>query len=182
MNGKRKLTKSLLTILFLVTNMCSVKSAVAQTSPQSDFEIVQGRNDSDIVYRGTVTFEDIQRVPAFHFSKAQDKYKPNSKAIGILSNELAGYKLVVFLGTWCEDSHRMIPQLYKVLEMVHYPETNLILEALDRDKHGKDDMASRYNITLVPTIVVLKDDKEIGRITEIPDKSVEQDLAKMMKH
>lgn len=172
--------KSVLIALLLMINIFSLNQAKAQVQSQGDFEVLKGKNDSDVVYRGTVTFDDIRRIPAFHFEDAVKEYGPKEKAIQALSG-LNDYQLIVFLGTWCEDSHRMIPQLYKVLETVNYPMESLSLNALDRDKQGKDDIASRYKVTLVPTVIVLKDGKEIGRITEIPDKSVEQDLLKIIK-
>jgi len=171
--------KRLLIVLLLMINIVSLNQTSAQKQPQSDFEVLKGKNDSDVVYRGTVTFEDIRRVPAFRFEEAVKDYSPKEKAMQALDG-LKDYQLVVFLGTWCEDSHRMIPQLYKVLQAAHYPMESLSLNALDRDKQGKDDIASRYKITLVPTVVVLKDGKEMGRITEIPDKTVEQDLLKII--
>jgi thiol-disulfide isomerase/thioredoxin len=174
--------KKLLAVLFLVINILLFNRAIAQTQTQSDFEILEGKNDSDIVYRGPVTFDDISHVSAFHLEAAAGDYNPKNKAIKALSNELAGYKLLVFLGTWCEDSHRMIPQLYKVLKLANYPMENLSLDALDRDKLDKNGKAPPYEITRVPTIVVLKNGTEIGRITEMPDKSVEQDLLKIINH
>ncbi|KAA5533360.1 hypothetical protein F0919_12510 [Taibaiella lutea] len=173
--------KNLLAAIFLIINILSFSQTMAQTQVQSNFEILKGKNDSDIVYRGPLTFDDISRVPAFHLEAAAENYNPKTKAIKALSNELADYKLVVFLGTWCEDSHRMIPELYKVLKLVNYPMESLSLIALDREKLDKNDITPPYEITRVPTIIVLKDNKETGRITEVPDKSVEQDLLKILR-
>jgi thiol-disulfide isomerase/thioredoxin len=171
--------KHLLITIFFGINILFTP-AIIRAQSQSDFETLEGKNDSDIVYRGTLTFDDISHVSAFHFEAAANDYHPKSKAINALSNELAEYKLMVFLGTWCEDSHRMIPQLYKVLKLANYPMENLSLHALDREKLDKNGVLPPYNITLVPTIVVLKDDKQIGKIVEITDKSVEQDLLKII--
>lgn len=173
--------KHLLAAIFLITSVCSCSPANAQTQ-QGDFETLKGKNDSDIVYRGALTFEDISHVPAFHFEEAAAKYKPKARAIKVLSEALSNYELLVFLGTWCPDSHIMIPELFKVLQSVNYPVEKVSLHGLDRDKLDKDGIPTNYNITFVPTVIVLKDGKEIGRITEVPHKSIEQDLVKIIQH
>jgi thiol-disulfide isomerase/thioredoxin len=173
--------KHLLAAIFLIACVFSFSPSIAQKG-QSDFEILKGKNDSDIVYRGALTFEDIIHVPAFHFEEAAAEYKPKARAIKALSETLGNYELLVFLGTWCPDSHHMIPELFKVLKSISYPVEKVLLHGLDREKLDKKSMPANYNITFVPTIIVLKDGKEIGRITEVPDKSVEQDLVKIINH
>lgn len=165
---------------FLAAGMITMFQLQAQAQYISDFDTLKGRDDKEIVYKGTVTFEDIKAVDAFNLSDASATYKPNAEAIKNLSPELKEYELEVFLGTWCEDSHRMIPQLYRVLNDTGYPLEKLTLVSVDRDKKSKDNKTEIYSITLVPTIVVLQHGKEKGRITEVTDKSVEQDLWKII--
>lgn len=167
-------------LLFLIANVLYLSHLKAQTKHTLTYEIIPGKNDSDIVYRGPVTFNDIKLVPAFHFDESVKDYKPKSSAIKALQGNLSQYKLNVFLGTWCADSHIMLPELYKVLLLTAYPLDSLSLFALDRDKHTSAGQEMPYKITLVPTIIVLKDGKEMGRITEMPQKSVEKDLLKII--
>jgi thiol-disulfide isomerase/thioredoxin len=87
---------------------------------------------------------------------------------------------VVFIGTWCDDSHYLLPKLTKVLQLAGYPLTGVTMYGTDRDKKTKNGEQAQYGITLVPTIILLKNGKEAGRITESALKSVEEDLAKMV--
>jgi thiol-disulfide isomerase/thioredoxin len=152
-----------------------------QAQAQSDFEIVKSDNKEEVIYKGACTFEDIAGVKAFDLARKSEKYKPDAAATGALRSKLVDYQMVIFLGTWCEDSHKLIPELYRVLQSANYPLDELQLYALDRDKKGKNGEELPYHITNVPTIILLKDNKEIGRITEIVEKSIESDLLKIVE-
>jgi thiol-disulfide isomerase/thioredoxin len=148
---------------------------------QSDFEEVQRTNNDEVIYKGSCTFDDVEKVPAFKLIEQSENYKPDENKIELLSEELNKYQLIVFLGTWCEDSHRLIPQLYRVLTDTGYPLEQLQIFALDRDKKGRNGEEKQYNITNVPTVIVLQDGSEKGRITETVKKNVESDLLEIMK-
>lgn len=148
---------------------------------QSDFEEVKSTNEAEVIYKGSCTFDDIEKVPAFKLTEQSENYNPDESKIESLSEELNKYRLIVFLGTWCEDSHRLIPQLYRVLTDIGYPLEQLQIFALDRDKKGRNGEEKQYNITNVPTVIILKDGNEKGRITETVKKNVESDLLEIMK-
>ena len=76
--------------------------------------------------------------------------------------------------------HYLVPKLEKVLEKANYPMSMLTMYGVDREKTTRKGDQAKYNITLVPTIMLFKDGKEIGRITESAAKSVEEDLAAMI--
>lgn len=149
---------------------------------QSDFEEVRSANEAEVIYKGSCTFDDIEKVPAFKLTEQSENYNPDESKIESLSEELNKYKLIVFLGTWCEDSHRLVPQLYRVLTDSGYPLEQLQIFALDRDKKGRNGEEKQYNITNVPTVIVLQDGNEKGRITETVKKNVESDLLEIMKN
>jgi len=164
-----------------MAGIISLTAFNADAQYQSDFKIVKGNNDTEIVYKGTLTFDDIKSVADFNLVNAANDYKVNEAAVNSLMEPLKSYDLVVFLGTWCEDSHRTIPQLYKVLELTKYPLSKLTLFGVDREKKTIHDEEAKYDVKLVPSIIVMQDGKEIGRITEVVDKSVEQDLLKIIQ-
>jgi hypothetical protein len=147
----------------------------------SDYETIKSTTEAEVIYKGSCTFEDLLRVPAFNFQKQSEDYRPDPAKIAALSEKLSNYHLVILLGTWCEDSHRLIPQLYRVLTTTNFPLDQLSIFALDRDKKGREEVEVRYKVSNVPTIIVLKEDEEIGRITEIVQKSIESDLADIIK-
>lgn len=165
--------------MFLAIMLAAGASLQAQV--QSDYEIVKSDNKEEVIYKGACTFEDIAGVKAFDLVRKSEKYKPDAAATEALLGKLGDYQMVIFLGTWCEDSHKLIPELYRVLQNTNYQLDELQLYALDRDKKGKNSEELPYHITNVPTIILLKDNKEIGRITETVEKSIESDLLKIVE-
>ncbi|MBZ0097570.1 MAG: thioredoxin family protein, partial [Taibaiella sp.] len=151
------------------------------TQAQGTFDkAINDRNE--LVFTGQFTFADLQQEESFKWmTEGTDAYQPGAEDISYLKNELNKYQLVVFMGTWCEDSHNLIPKLYKALEASGYPAQQLTLYGLNREKKGKGTAHEEYKVLYVPTIIVLSDDKEVGRITETVRKSVEADLVTIIK-
>lgn len=164
----------------LAAALLAVSPALSAQSNET-FETVPGEKPGEVIYRGPCTFSDLEKVPAFDLVNKAAAYQPDPRKIKALAAALPGYQLVVFLGTWCEDSHRLIPQLYRVLQDAGYPPESVQLYALDRAKAGRDGEEKEFNISLVPTIILLEDGSEAGRITETVQKNIETDLLGLME-
>jgi len=95
------------------------------------------------------------------------------RLIGTLKNDV---DVLVFLGTWCSDSHREVPRFFKVADAIEFPPDRIRLYGLDRTKKSVDGMTDRYAIERVPTFIFLKHEVEVGRITERPHASLEADM------
>jgi thiol-disulfide isomerase/thioredoxin len=147
---------------------------------QPAYNKFKDENTAELIYKGHVTFEDLQKESEFTWIKNADNYVPNEDATNDLKNFIKQYDLVVLMGTWCEDSHNLIPKLYKVLQAADYPLQQLTMYGLDRNKKGKANEEGTYKVTNVPTIIVFKGDKEVGRITESVQLSIEADLLKIV--
>lgn len=117
------------------------------------------------------------------FGKEHDEYQIDQKAIAELKKEkLNSYNITLVMGTWCEDSHREVPRLFKILEAVGYPENKLTMIAVNRKKEAPNGEEGPLNIQRVPTIIVQKYGKEIGRIIESPSTGyLERDLVDILK-
>jgi hypothetical protein len=86
--------------------------------------------------------------------------------------------LLVVLGTWCSDSHELIPQLFKVADLVGWEKIELI--GVDRKKQCSSVDVKPLSIEYVPFIMVFKDKKLIGKIIETTEISIEEDLFKLL--
>jgi thiol-disulfide isomerase/thioredoxin len=75
-------------------------------------------------------------------------------------------QLLVFMGTWCEDSHFVIPKLYTTTDAAGFPENHITLVGVDRAKTTIGHLAEALQVKNVPTIIVLKNGKELGRVIE----------------
>lgn len=98
------------------------------------------------------------------FSSGFKAYDPSGHSQKLQQDSLI--HLVIFAGTWCEDSQFIIPRLFKWLSAEGFPENRVSLYGVDRDKRTVDDLSGAFGITNVPTIIVMKEGKELGRVVE----------------
>ena len=117
------------------------------------------------------------------FSKNYESYLTNDKEVAKLKNALKGYKITVFLGTWCGDSKREVPRFYKVLDAAGFPEKHLKIIGVDNDrasyKQSPGGEEKGLNIHRVPTFIFYKNGKEVNRIVETPRETFEKDILKI---
>jgi len=70
----------------------------------------------------------------------------------------------------------------KILEALNYPEAKLQMIAVNRKYEAPGGEESKYNIQRVPTIIVSRYGKEVGRIVEHPATGyLERDLLDILK-
>ena len=97
--------------------------------------------------------------------------------------DLRNYRLEVFVGTWCPDSRRELPRLYKILDDIKFPQNRLKVIGVNRQKKSFNGEEINKNVTHVPTIIVYNNKKEeVGRIVESPVSGyLEEDLAQIVE-
>ena len=130
---------------------------------------------------GIIGKEDLMK-PGFSewFQPAYDDYQVNTELVETFKEELMEYEIEVFMGTWCEDSQREVPTLFKILEAAKFPMEQLKVVAIDdeienyklsptKEEYGK-------NIHHVPTIIFSNDETEVSRIIEYPVRTIEEDI------
>ena len=130
---------------------------------------------------GTINKEGLKKSPFNEwFNKNHDSYDINEKIAEKLKDSLKDYTIKVFLGTWCGDSKKEVPQFYSVLEAANFPENQLEVIALDRKKEaykqGPNGEEKGMRIHRVPTFIFYKDGNEVNRIVEHPKETLERDM------
>ena len=115
------------------------------------------------------------------FSKGYDAYTPDFAYVKKLTLALPGYTFLVFGGVWCSDTKRLLPQFYKIIDEAGIPRNRVKLYLLDEKKISPEKLEIQYKITQIPVFILLKDGKEVGRITEETQKSIESDLAGLVQ-
>ena len=88
--------------------------------------------------------------------------------------------IIVIIGTWCSDSQRETPRLVKILNYLDYNTKDVTAIGVNRNKKAPNTKAEKLNIEYVPTIIFLFEGKEIGRIIESPEESLEKDILKII--
>jgi len=144
---------------------------------------VETTNDGKMLLGNQLKEQFLKEPYSEWYTKEFNEYALDQKAVGELKkNKINSYNLIVFIGTWCEDSHRDFPRLMKILEEVNYPDSRLTIIAVNRKKESPTGDESKYNVQKVPTIIVEKYGREIGRIIEMPTSGyIERDLVEILK-
>jgi rhodanese-related sulfurtransferase len=129
---------------------------------------------------GKITEEDLYREFPVFKEKAEG-YSPKTEIvekIGKLNQETS---VVLFLGTWCKDSISEAPKFLKTFDLAANPNLSLEIYAVNRKKKDDLGMAERFKLERVPTMIFLRDGKEMSRIVEYPKKSMEEDFLRILE-
>ncbi|PTT28909.1 thioredoxin [Chryseobacterium sp. HMWF028] len=162
--------------LFLAAQQISAQKVVVNRE-------VDTQKDGKMLLGNQLKEQFLKAPYADWYVKEHDEYAIDEKAVSELRKQKIGtYDIIVFIGTWCEDSHRDFPRLMKILEAANYPENKLNIIAVNRKKESPTGDESLYNIQKVPTIILKRYGKEVGRIIEMPTTGyIERDLVQILK-
>ncbi|WP_210486389.1 thioredoxin family protein [Rufibacter aurantiacus] len=115
------------------------------------------------------------------FHPAYQRYTPNQKIMEELVPLLENITVKAYMGSWCEDSQRDVPRFYKLLDQAHFPHSRLHLISLREDKTGPNGEEKLDNITAVPTFILYREGKELGRIVETAYPTLEMNMLTIIK-
>ncbi len=124
---------------------------------------------------GELTQKDLYKECPL-FKENADQYVPDKKAVAKIKGIKGPLSIVMFLGTWCGDSQRESPKLLKILDAAKNSKISITMYGVDLGKSDGGGLAEKYDIQRVPTIIFLKDGKELGRIIEYPKDTMEEDF------
>jgi thiol-disulfide isomerase/thioredoxin len=149
-------------LLFLLL----LSAIVLNSSAQDQYKVlVEKPNEKS--YKGIISRPILQSDTSFKWYAENLKgYTPNAAALSGLRKLSDSIQLMVFMGTWCEDSHFIIPKFYTLLDSAGFSAENVTLIGVDRKKKTLGNLAEAMDIKNVPTIIVMKKGKEIGRVVE----------------
>lgn len=100
-------------------------------------------------------------------------------ADGLLEVEAAELKIV--FGTWCSDSRRELARFWRVLDSLPVePSLSIHYVAVDRAKKEPREHLAGLDLLYVPTFVVSRDGREIGRVIEESPHGIESDLLALL--
>jgi hypothetical protein len=126
---------------------------------------------------GKVTRAEVEkRIDGW--KQATDKAVPNADVAAKLMKVPAGAQIDVYFGTWCGDSRREVPRLWKALDAgtppfaVHYV-------AQPRDKTRRK-YPEGVTVSQLPTFIVKRAGKEVGRVVETAPDGIEADLLSLL--
>lgn len=131
---------------------------------QAQYEItVEG---PDKILKGVISRDILQRDSTFKwYAQSLQGYVPNADAVAALKAK-SNLHFIVFGGTWCDDTKNILPKFFSLVDAAAIPANNISLIGVDRSKKTLGNLAESLNVINVPTVIVLKDGKEVGRVVE----------------
>lgn len=113
------------------------------------------------------------------FNKSYEIHKLDQKTLDKVNKDFSNLKILIILGTWCGDSREFVPPFLKILDNLNFPESNLNMVSVNRQKQGIADEVKDLEVRLVPLFIFYRDGKEIGRIIESPKEGLEKDFLRI---
>lgn len=166
----------LLGAFLLALPACASSGQAGGTAPAAQEQTAQPDN----VLVGPVTREQIEeKVP--EWVQAEVEATPDAEAAQALTGVEPGAEVTVFLGTWCGDSRREVPRLWRALDEVG-GEVPFAIHYIGVDRQKKEPAAAvaEGDIHFVPTFIVTRNGREVGRIIETSPNGVEKDLLALL--
>jgi thiol-disulfide isomerase/thioredoxin len=155
-------------------------SACGTAKKAATYTVTQ--NGTEKILKGTITRSLIENDTAFAWFKENMKWgKADAAAVAAFSKNKDKFSMVVFGGTWCHDTQNLLPIFYRLIDKSGYPESKITLIGVDRAKTAPNDLHKKYNIINVPTFIIIKDGKEVGRVVEYGTKgAIDKELGEMV--
>ena len=114
------------------------------------------------------------------YAHAALAYKPDPTKIAALKAVSADTEIRVYFGTWCLLCKKLIPGLIRSTELAANPKIKVTYTGVDEDLKQPEVDLKRDHITKTPTILVLQNGVELGRVEEKPATTIEGDLAAIL--
>ena len=151
-----------------ITAILMMLVACSTTQGQTTYEILKDSVTNQNMLVGGIHKKDLSTNPNFEwYAESQKIYPtPNADAVKALQAHKDDLYFILFGGTWCEDTHFVLPKFFKIQEAAAFPESRIAMFALDRYKKMPNPVAEALGVYHVPTIIVMKDGKELGRVVE----------------
>ncbi len=167
--------KHALWFIFLAFIACNTGGKTVNT-------IVYSEKTQQDILLGAINRSGLQMEPfRVWFDENYSNYTVDKKTLdSIPLTAWKGIKITVILATWCPDTRRELPRFLKILDYAGFPDENIRLISVNREKKAPAMDLEYLQIQRVPTIIFFRDGAEIGRIIESPEQTLEQDIVKIM--
>ena len=163
-------------VLFFFWACSAPKPYVRFQSARMNQEVKDSKTE-ELMLRGLLEDWQVLKNPPYAtwFVSA---YEAASADLGLLADleHKEDLRFKLYLGTWCGDTRRELPQWLKVFASWGLSPRQIDCIALDRKKQSGEAWEQGYGITRVPTLLVYRKNRYLGRITERPKKGFLEDL------
>ena len=169
-------------LFFLFLTLLSITIIFAQSS----VEISRDYNGSKVL-KGFIAKKDLVTDTAFSwFVQNQKEFTPNADVVKQYTANKDSINIIVFGGTWCGDTKHLLPNFIATTDAAGFPDNHITIIGVDRNKKTLFNLSEAFAITNVPTFILMKNGKEIGRVVEYgkigaPEKEIAGMIANTAK-
>ena len=137
--------------------------------------------DGKVILLGKINRANLEQSEHVEwFKKEYDYYKVKNEWVESVEEDFKDLNLKLFMGTWCEDSEREVPAIFKLLDAVNFDQNKIDIYAMSEEKTTSENFEKGLNIIKVPTLIFYKDGKELNRFVEFSIVSLKEDIRKIV--
>jgi thiol-disulfide isomerase/thioredoxin len=149
--------------LTLITTVMALNNIDAQTPYTNTINDRKETVLNGIITKYAIANNDVLKT---WYGANQTSYKPDATVVSAMEAAKGKIQFVIFGGTWCEDTQFILPKFFKLQEQAGITDNAISFYGVDRAKKTLGNLNDAFKITNVPTIIVMKDGKEVGRVVE----------------
>lgn len=139
---------------------------------------VNAQQSKEYILLGEITADSLRNDTACKWFSHPPPYTPCEAYTGKLAAVADKLFVKIYCGNWCEDTQRELPRFMKVVSATGIKYS---LYFLDRNKQSSSGDEKPDSVLFLPTFILLKDGKEIGRVVESAPYGIEKHLADLLK-
>jgi hypothetical protein len=169
---------TVIVISIFVLAACTPKMA---NKPVQTFNLETTDKKGNLILLGKCTRERLAQTPFdVWYTKKFEAYTVDSTTANQIKPLLKNKQFLLFMGTWCGDSRREVPRMYKILDYCRVKPSQIQLITLNNSdtayKQSPGHEERGLNIRRVPTLLIFENQHEVGRVVESPVTSLEKDI------
>jgi thiol-disulfide isomerase/thioredoxin len=143
-----------------------ILAAISHTAFAQNPEVSKDAEGNKVL-KGFITRQSLASDSSFGWFAQNGKgYTPHAGAVTALKGAKDSIYILAFGGTWCHDTHFILPKFYTLADAAGIAPDHITLLGVDHNKKTVQHLSEAFNVTLVPTFIVLKNGQEIGRVVE----------------
>ena len=151
--------------LFVLFSGKAQSQSVSTSISNKPYETINANNE--ITLKGLLNRKVLESDTTFKWFK--NNYAlgmADASAVQAFQQKKDKIHVIIFGGTWCEDTQNLLPVFYRLADKSGLPDSSITLIGVDRNKQTLDNLSGAFNIVNVPTFIVMHDGKEVGRVVE----------------
>ncbi|OMP75060.1 hypothetical protein BW716_32175 [[Flexibacter] sp. ATCC 35208] len=131
------------------------------------------------VLKGKIEMKTLMNDSSFAwFYAGVNKYQPNENMLNYIKDNRGKFTVVAIIGTWDDESRRLLPALYKIMILAGSPDEQI--HTYGADEKLQTGTQAGYQTKKLPTFIIVRDGKELGRVSTDLQDTLEGDIARIL--